>query len=92
MNLNRSAALQDYPLQATVTDTLIVASSSKTRGASILCTYSYSRNNYVNDLMKFIQSLTIVIMFELFYYINGYFRVHLTSMNIHQKCHAYLLY
>ena len=40
----------------------------------------------------YLQSLTIAIIFELFYYINGYFRVQLTSMNIHQKCHVYLLY
>ena len=39
-----------------------------------------------------IQSLTKAIIFELFYYINGYFRVWLTSMNIHSKCRTYLLY
>ena len=39
-----------------------------------------------------IQSLTKAIIFELFYYINGYLRVWLTSMNIHSKCHTYLLY
>ena len=43
--------------------------------------------------MKFnVQSLTKAIIFELFYYINGYIRVWLTSMNIHSKCHTYLLY
>ena len=39
-----------------------------------------------------VQSLTKAIIFELFYYINGYFMVWLTSMNIHSKCHTYLLY
>ena len=43
-------------------------------------------------LISRIQSLTKAIIFELFYYINGYFGVGLTSMNIHSKCHAYLLY
>ena len=41
---------------------------------------------------RHLQSLTKAIIFELFYYINGYFRVWLTSMNIHSKCHTYLLY
>ena len=35
-----------------------------------------------------IQSLTIAIIFDLFYYILKW----LTFMNIHPKCHAYLLY
>ena len=43
-------------------------------------------------IWKYIQSLTKAIIFELFYYINGYSRVYLTSMNIYSKCHAYLLY
>ena len=30
-----------------------------------------------------VQSLTKAIVFELFYYINGYFRVYLTFMNIY---------
>ena len=37
-----------------------------------------------------IQCRTIAINFGLIYYINGYFRVWLTSMNIDPKCHAYL--
>ena len=34
-----------------------------------------------------IQWLTIAIIFELIYYIDGYFRAWLTSMNIDPKCH-----
>ena len=42
--------------------------------------------------VKYIQSLTIAIVFELIYYTNGHPRAWLTSINIDQKCHAYLLY
>ena len=45
----------------------------------------------IASILVVIQSLTKAIIFELFYYINGYFRVWLTSMNIHSKCHTYLL-
>ena len=44
------------------------------------------------EFVDVVQSLTEAIIFELFYYINGYFRVYLTTMNIHSKCHTYLLY
>ena len=61
---------------------------------------SYRLNTHVSKRMimlsyqcfLLVQSLTKAIVFELFYYINSYFRVYLTSMNVHSKCHAYLLY
>ena len=51
---------------------------------------SQCNNRY--ELFFYLQSLTKAISFELFYYIDGYFRVWLTSMNIHSKCYTYLLY
>ena len=61
---------------------------------------SYRLNTHVSKRMimlsyqcfLLVQSLTKAIVFELFYYINGYFKVYLTSMNIHSKCYTYLLY
>ena len=48
-------------------------------------------HNGFKIFFEVVQCLTIAIIFELIYYINGYFRVWLTSMNI-DPCHAYLLY
>ena len=49
-------------------------------------------SNINHRMLIQLQCLTIAIIFELIYYINGYFRIWLTSMNIDSKCHAYLLY
>ena len=42
-------------------------------------------------LFNMLQSLTKAIIFELFYYINGYFRVWLTSMNIQNAIPTYYI-
>ena len=61
-------------------------------GTHIKTTYYVVHSMYVLFKYVHIQSLTKAIIFELFHYINGYFRVQLTSMNIHSKCHDYLLH
>ena len=58
-------------------------------GAVIKCTFNETMVCKPEGKISFIlQSLTKAIIFELFYYINGYFRMWLTSMNIHLKCHT----
>ena len=59
---------------------------------------SYRLNTHVSKRMimlsyqcfLLVQSLTKAIVFELFYYINGYFRVYLTFMNIYSFKMLYL--
>ena len=61
-----------------------------TRVLEILSTQKirYSQVFFVSSC-SLIQSLTKAIIYEQFYYINGYFRVQVTTMNIHSKCHTY---
>ena len=73
-----------YVVHSTAANNQKISEKSKVRGCD------GAKLFHLNSIV--LQSLTKAIIFELFYNINGYFRVQLTSMNIHPKCHAYLLY